>query len=148
MIIEKEPKLEVAGVRTLLDQWTESVRRKDIDRLMSLYASSIVYFDVVPPLKFVGHDQVRENFQRWFSSHANDIEVEIRDLDLSASEGLATAFMLYRAAGTLTAGKVVDYWVRASIACQRFDRGWLIIHEHISVPADMAEGRAITDLKP
>ncbi|MBB3590797.1 ketosteroid isomerase-like protein [Rhizobium sp. BK529] len=46
-------------VRALLDHRTEACRAKDIDRLMSLYSPDIVYFDVVPPLRFIGTDAVR-----------------------------------------------------------------------------------------
>jgi hypothetical protein len=35
-------------VRTLLESWSENIRIKDIDRLMSLYSPDIIYFDVVP----------------------------------------------------------------------------------------------------
>jgi ketosteroid isomerase-like protein len=36
-------------IRGLLDAQDEAMRAKDIDRLMSLYARDIVYFDTVPP---------------------------------------------------------------------------------------------------
>jgi hypothetical protein len=36
-------------VRALLDSRVDASRAKDIDRLMSLYSSDIVYYDVVPP---------------------------------------------------------------------------------------------------
>lgn len=52
-------------VRALLDSREEACRAKDIDRLMSLPSSDIVYFDCVPPLQgFVGADAVRGNFLR------------------------------------------------------------------------------------
>ena len=40
--------LTQAEVKALLDRWSEACRTKDIDRLMSLYAPDITYFDVVP----------------------------------------------------------------------------------------------------
>ena len=135
-------------VRALLENWAEATRHKDIDRLMQLYAPEIVYFDVVPPLQFVGQDEVRRNFLRWFETHAKDISVEIRDLHVAVCGDLAVAFMLYRAGGTLTTGREVGYWVRASVSVRQFDGSWLIAHEHISLPVDFAAGRAVTDLVP
>ncbi len=46
-------------VRVLLISQSEAIRAKDIDRLMSLYSPDIVYFDVVPPLQFVGSAALR-----------------------------------------------------------------------------------------
>ena len=56
--------------------------------------------------------------------------------------------MLIRASGTLMTGRVVDYWVRVSNSCQRFSRGWLFTHEHVSLPVDMATRSVVMDLEP
>jgi len=53
-----------SAVRALLDDWSEAIRRMDIDRLMSLYAPDAVYFDLVPPLQIIGSVAVRANFLR------------------------------------------------------------------------------------
>ena len=135
-------------VRALLDRWSEAARNKDIDRLMALYAPDIVYFDVVPPLQFTGSAAVRGNFVRWFDGWQSAIGLEIRDLRILAGEDIATAFMLLRASGTLKNGRDVDYWVRATVGCQRADHRWLIAHEHVSLPVDVASGRAAMALMP
>jgi uncharacterized protein (TIGR02246 family) len=135
-------------VRALLERWSEAVRIKDIERLMSLYAPNIVYFDVVPPLQFTGSDAVRRNFLRWFDSWESGIGQEIRDLHVVASADTAVAYMLVRASGTLKNGREVGYWVRATVVCQRSDQEWLITHEHISLPVDVASGRVVMDLVP
>jgi uncharacterized protein (TIGR02246 family) len=135
-------------VRTLVDRWSEAVRAKDLDRLMGLYAPDIVYFDVVPPLQFIGSAAVRENFVRWFESWESAIGQDIRDMQILASGDTAVAFMLIRASGTLKNGREVGYWVRATIGCRRSPHGWVIAHEHISLPVDVASGRAVIDLVP
>jgi hypothetical protein len=50
--------------------------------------------------------------------------------------------MLIRAHGTLRNGHDVDYSVRVSNACTRSGHGWLINHEHVSLPADVARGHS------
>jgi ketosteroid isomerase-like protein len=72
-----------------LESWSEAARTKDIDRLMSLYAPDIVYFDVVPPLQFTGSAAVRGNFLRWFDGYKSAIALEIRDLNILVSADLA-----------------------------------------------------------
>ncbi|MEO8393371.1 MAG: nuclear transport factor 2 family protein [Chloroflexota bacterium] len=135
-------------VRALLERWSEAARIKDIDRLMSLYSPDITYFDVVPPLQYMGSDAVRRNFMRWFESWQSAIGVEIRDLNILASADLATAYLLHRTSGTMKNGREVDYWVRATLCCQRSDQGWLITHEHISLPVDPRTWSAVLDLVP
>lgn len=135
-------------VRTLLENWSEAARTKDIDRLTSLYSPDIVYFDVVPPLQFTGSTAVRGNFLRWFDGFQGSIGQEIRDSHILASGDLATAYMLIRASGTLKDGREVGYWVRATICCERSNNTWLITHEHVSLPFDFESGTAAMDLVP
>jgi ketosteroid isomerase-like protein len=135
-------------VKALLDSWSGAIRAKDIDRLMSLYSPDIVYFDLVPPLRYAGSAAIRRNFLRWFDSWKSSIGTEIRDLHIAASGETAVAFMLHRTSGTLKDGREVAYWVRATVCCQRSDRGWLITHEHISLPVDFRSGNAAMDLTP
>jgi uncharacterized protein (TIGR02246 family) len=135
-------------VRALLDQWSEAIRAKDIERLMALYAPDIVYFDVVPPLHYTGSAALRRNFLRWFDAWESAIGQEIRDMTIVASGDVAVAHLLIRASGTLKNGHEVGYWVRATVCCQRADQRWVISHEHISLPVDVASGRAVMDLVP
>ena len=135
-------------VSALLDRWSEAIRLKDIDRLMDLYAPDIVYFDVVPPLHYTGLAAVRKNFLRWFDAWQSAIGVEIRDLTILTSGDVAVASMLHRTSGTLKNGREVGYWLRATVCCQQSHHGWVIAHEHISLPVDVASGRAAIDLVP
>jgi ketosteroid isomerase-like protein len=69
-------------------------------------------------------------------------------VNISASGHVAVAFMLIRTSGTLKTGEEVGYWVRVSNGCRRFDRGWVITHEHVSLPVDMKSRNAVMDLVP
>jgi ketosteroid isomerase-like protein len=134
-------------VSALLESWSEAIRIKDIDRLMSLYSPDIVYFDLVPGLQYTGSAAVRGNFLRMFDGFKGSIGQEIRGLSILASGDIAVAYMLIRASGTLKDGREVGYWVRATVCCQRSDHRWLIAHEHISLPVDFS-GSAAMDLVP
>jgi ketosteroid isomerase-like protein len=130
-------------VKALLDNQFEAIRTKNIDQLMSLYSADIVYFDLVPPLQYVGSAALRQRFLDWFDGWKSSIGMEIRDLTIVASGDIAAAHMLLRASGTLKDGYEVGYWVRASDCYRRSDDGWLITHEHVSVPVDMASRSAV-----
>jgi len=137
-----------SDVSTLLHRRSEAMRAKDIDRLMALYSTDIVYFDLVPPLRYAGTAALRARFLDWFGRWDSAIGLETRDLSVLESGDVAAAHMLIRASGTLKGGREVGYWVRTSNGCQRSDDGWLITHEHVSLPVDMASGRAVMDVQP
>jgi ketosteroid isomerase-like protein len=135
-------------VKALLDSQFEAMRMKDIDQLMSLYSADIVYFDLVPPLQYVGSAALRQRFLEWFDGWKSSIGMEIRDLTIVASGNIAAAHMLLRASGTLKNGHKVGYWVRASDCYRLSNDGWFITHEHVSLPVDMASRSAAIDLTP
>lgn len=135
-------------VGALLDRRSEAMRMKDIDRLMSLYSPDIVYFDLVPPLRYAGTTALRGRFLDWFDRWKSAIGQEIRDLNVLGSGDVAAAHMLIWASGALKDGREVGYWVRTTNGCQRSNDRWLITHEHVSLPVDMTSGRAAMDLAP
>ena len=135
-------------VRALFDRRSDAMRMKDIDRLMSLYSPAIVYFDLVPPLRYAGTAALRGRFLDWFGRWTGPIGQDIRDLNVFEGGDVAAAHMLIWANGTLKDGREVGYWVRTTNACQRSNDTWLITHEHVSLPVDMASGRAAMGLVP
>ncbi len=135
-------------VKALLDAQSEAMRVKDIDRLMSVYSPDIVYFDVVPPLQYVGTAALRARFLQWFDGWKGPIDMEIRDLSIAASCDIAVAHWFSRASGTLRNGHEVGSWLRATNCCQRSNHVWLVTHEHVSWPVDSKSGSAAMDLVP
>ena len=135
-------------VNALVMSQCEAIRAKDLDRLMSCYSTDVVYFDVVPPLQYVGADALRGRFATWFGGYEGPLSMEIRDLRVAAREDMAVAHWLSRVSGTLKNGQKVGSWVRATSCCRRAERGWSVFHEHISLPVDLGSGRPATDLIP
>lgn len=136
------------AVSDFLDDRSGAIWAKDLDRLMAFYSSDIVYFDIVPPLQYVGSDALRGRFSHWFSSYQSPIGQEINELTISASGDIAITSMLIRASGTLVTGREVELWVRATSGCRRTQTGWLITHEHVSLPVDLEQRRPVTDIAP
>ena len=141
--------------RALLDSRVDACRDKDIDRLMSLYSPDVVYFDCVPPLEFTGHEAVRRNFVRWFDEYEGPIGLETHQLHVAVGESVAVAHMLHLDVGTLQSGDDVraeppdrSLWLRSTVCCRRSGSGWLITHEHISLPVDLGTTKAVLDGRP
>jgi ketosteroid isomerase-like protein len=153
-IILRSPAMEDAmassesELRALFDRRSEAMRAKDIDRLMLLFAPEIVYFDVVPPLRYAGSEALRNRFLHWFEGWKGPIGMQTRELNILAGEDVAAADMLIRASGTRANGREVGYWVRTSNGCRREKDRWLITHEHVSLPVDFESGRVALDLQP
>ena len=51
---EKKEAVTEALVRQRVEDWAKAVRAKDIDGVMSLYATNNVSFDLDPPLRYAG----------------------------------------------------------------------------------------------
>jgi ketosteroid isomerase-like protein len=137
-----------SDVRTLLESRSEAMGARDIERLMALYSPDVVYFDLVPPLRYAGAAALRDRFLDWFGRWESAIGQDISDVNVLGSGDVAVAHMLIWASGTLNGGREVGYWVRTTNGCQRSNGRWLIMHEHVSLPVDMASGRAAMDLVP
>ncbi|MFC4012002.1 YybH family protein [Nonomuraea purpurea] len=123
-----------SDIRAILDSRVDACRAKDVDRLMSLYSPDIVYFDVVPPLQFVGSAEVRGNFIRWFSEYEGPIGLETHELNIAMSGDVAFVHMLHLDSGTRNNGIDGEVWIRSTVCCRRSHGTWLITHEHISMP--------------
>jgi uncharacterized protein (TIGR02246 family) len=135
-------------VRALIDRRSAAIRSKDLERLLAVYAPEIVYFDLVPGLRYTGQTELRGRFSDWFDGFDSSIRQDVSELHIESSGDLAVAHMLIRAGGTLANGAEVGFWVRATSSCRRSDGEWRITHEHISLPVDLGSGKAATDLVP
>jgi ketosteroid isomerase-like protein len=114
---------------------------------MSLYSPDIVYFDVVPPLRFTGSAAVRGNFMRWFDEYEGPIGLETQDLSIAMSGDVAFAHMLHLDKGNTRHGRR-EFWLRSTVCCQQSASQWWITHEHISLPVDFRSGTVLMDLVP
>ncbi|MFI7061214.1 YybH family protein [Kribbella sp. NPDC050124] len=136
------------AIDELLERRVEACRAKDIDGLMSLYADDIVYYDVIAPLQFIGADEVRRNFVRWFDEYDGPIGLETQDQRVAVSGDVAFAHMLHLDSGTRRNGLELAVWVHSTVCLRRTANHWQITHEHISIPHDPNDWTAIVDATP
>jgi len=138
-----------AEIRALMADWTDAVRSKNVDRVMSHYAPDIVAFDIAPPLENRGAAEYRENWTSWFPTFRGEVGYEMRDLVVTAGENVAFCRSLNHIRGTRENGERTDVWVRATVGFRRMDGSWKVTHEHVSVPFYMdGSYRAAVDLAP
>ncbi|MEV0248570.1 nuclear transport factor 2 family protein [Nocardia sp. NPDC050712] len=135
-------------LRAQLDRIVEGLRTKDLDLLRGLYLPEVVSFDVEAPLQHVGVDAKMANWAKVFEVF-DTVSYEFRALRFTLGAEVAFGHGFGRLAGTLRAGPAVaGMWVRATFGFRKIDGVWLIAHDQVSVPLDMATRTAVLDLRP
>ena len=145
---QKEIAVAESTVRQRIEDLAKALSVKDIDRAMSFYARDIVSFDINPPLRYAGADRKRQAWLAAFALYTGGFSYEVKELDVTAQDAVAFVHSLNHVTGTLASGHTTDMWVRWTACLRRIDGAWLIVHDHVSVPADLAHGRAAVSLTP
>jgi uncharacterized protein (TIGR02246 family) len=135
-------------IQQRVEDYAKAVRAKDIDAVMSLYAPNIVSFDVDPPLRYAGIENKRQAWRAFFAAHPGPLTYEVRELEIATEGALAFVHGVNHVQGTLANGHDSDLWVRWTACFRRIDGAWLVVHDHVSVPADLKNGRALLNLTP
>ena len=134
--------------RQRIEDCVKALRAKDIEGVMSLFAPNLVSFDIVPPLRYVGAENKRRAWQEAFATYTGPFAYEVHDLNVTAHGELAFVHSLNHVNATLAGGHITDLWLRWTACFCRIDGVWLVVHDHVSVPADLEHGRAVLDLTP
>jgi uncharacterized protein (TIGR02246 family) len=137
-----------AAIRQRIDEWLAALRAVDLEGVMALYAPDIVSFDLVPPLRHVGAAAKRTNWVGALAAYRRPLGYEMRDLTIAVGEDVAFGHSLNRISGTLPNGHRGEVWLRWTACFRKIDGTWLIAHDQVSVPVDVASGRALLDLQP
>ncbi|HZQ91603.1 MAG TPA: SgcJ/EcaC family oxidoreductase [Terriglobales bacterium] len=139
-----------AAIKDLYERWATAFRARDIEAIMAMYArgDDVVAYDIVAPLEYKGAAAYRKDYEEFLGMFTGPIEVEFREMRVVASGDVGFVHALERISGTMKNGQKMDLWLRATSGVRKYDGKWLIVHDHISVPADMETGKAMMDLKP
>jgi uncharacterized protein (TIGR02246 family) len=148
MAVEETKKNDEAAIQGLLDDCIRSLRDKNIEGVMSIYAPEVVSFDIIPPLRYVGADAFRKVWEEVFLVYQGPIYYEIHDLDITMGDEVAFTHSLNRISGTMNNGQKTDLWLRWTACFRKINGKWLIVHHHNSVPVDLEQGEAVLSLKP
>jgi ketosteroid isomerase-like protein len=76
------------------------------------------------------------------------LDYEIRNLTISLADDLAFARGSIHTRGSLQDGRNVERWLRSTMCFRKIDGCWLIVHDHVSAPLDLPNGRALLNLEP
>ncbi len=136
-------------IRERMDQWRAAFEAKEVDAVMAFYEDGHAFsaFDLMPPIEFRGGEQWRQNWIDFFAAWQGNPALEFADVEVHASGTLGVVRLLCRLTGVM-GGREIDLWVRQTNCFRSVDGDWLMFHDHVSVPVDVATGEALMDLSP
>lgn len=104
-------------------------------------SNEVAVYDLAPPLEFVGPKAVHDDFDNFFKSVKNP-KIEFVDLHVVAEGNMGFARSLQHFTGTSNEGKPMDMTFRVTDCWHKVDGKWKILHTHVSLPVDLATGKA------
>src|SRR5688500_14853808 len=136
-----------AAIRALLETNAEAIRSKDVTAATAIYSPNVLLFDLIEPLQTKGIAALRARLTQWFSSFDGPLGFDLRELEITASDGIAFCHSLNHVKATTVEGKALDMQWRATLCLQNIDGQWMVVHSHTSVPFNMETMRASMNLK-
>jgi len=123
------------AIRALLERWAKAVRARDYPAILAGHAPDLRMFDVPPPFESNGPEEYRRTWDLFFSTSDDPVVFDFDDMEITA--GRDVAFVTARMHCEPTeAGKRARLDFRLTVGLRRdAGDGWLITHEHHSVPA-------------
>ena len=132
-----------AQIKALEQRIADGAKAKDADAIMKNYASdeTLLVFDVIPPREYKGADAFRKDWQGFLDSSDGPITIENSDMNVASDGAMAFATYIARMTGKGKDGNPMDVTMRITDVLRKSSGKWLIVHEHVSEPVDLATGR-------
>jgi ketosteroid isomerase-like protein len=137
-------------IEALAAAFTAAVNAKDVDAIMKVYVpdESLVVFDIIPPRQYIGANAFRTDWENFVALFKGPVKFEVSDLHVEADGTLGYSHSIQRVSGTDEKGQLIDLTWRDTAAYRKIGGNWLIVHEHGSVPVDLATGKPDVTSKP
>lgn len=143
-----------ASDKTAIAATIERVRKAfedhDANAIMANYTTGdqLLVFDVIPPREYRGWDAYKKNWEGLFGMFSGPIHNTISDVSIDVDGSLAYSHYIEDSQLTTKDGHVAAFTVRYTDIYRKIGGKWLIVHEHISAPVDLATGKADLASKP
>jgi ketosteroid isomerase-like protein len=139
-----------AEIKALEQRYVTAAKAKDIKAIMACYVpdESLLVFDVVPPRQYVGAKAYQKDWEELFAAYPGPAELEMSDLSVMTEGKLGYGHNIQHSTLTDKDGKKAVFIFRVSNGYRKLNGKWLISHEHVSMPVDLATGKADLASKP
>jgi uncharacterized protein (TIGR02246 family) len=133
------PEADAGAIQALVEKEAAAINGRDLNQLAEIWseAPEILLFDVPPPGRFRGWEQVARVFKEFFDRFS-DITLTVAEVEVGVEGDLAYASYDWTLTGTMGEAEVRDRGQATSIY-RREESGWRLVHAHYSpVPAAVA----------
>lgn len=142
---------DIDAIRSLIAVRETAIANADAEGAIEPFARDVVVYDLQPPLAFAGADaRDAEELRAWLKTWRKPgHRVEFRESRILINGDLGIAYGLSHMRGEKIGEGAVELWFRTTLVFKRSEEGWIILHEHNSVPMKMdGSGLAAVYLKP
>ena len=141
---------DAAEIDASLQRLVAAVNAKDINGIMAYYSAdeSLLVFDALPPRQYVGATAYRKDWEGFLAAYPTGVHAEASDWKVETEGNLAYGHGIFRTTGQDKDGKPLDLTVRVTDVYKKINGKWLVVHEHVSWPVDLATGQADFSSKP
>ncbi len=138
-----------AAIKALEARFTAAFKARDITAIMANYVpdQSLLVFDVAPPRQIIGADGYKKDWEGYLTAFPGPWDLTLSDLEITVGGDVAYGHNVQRTAFTDQAGKKTEVTVRVTDGYKKINGQWLISHEHVSVPVDLATMKPDLDSK-
>jgi len=137
------------AIRVLEDKFAAAFNAKDANAIMALYSScdDMVVFDVDPPRQYTGWDAYKKDWEDMFAANPGPLVFQVSDLVVTVGGNVAYGHSIQSVTTTDKKGKKMHLTVRVTDGYKKVNGQWLIAHEHVSIPVDLATMKGVPDSK-
>jgi ketosteroid isomerase-like protein len=109
---------------------------------------SLLVFDALIPRQYVGAAAFRKDWEGFLATYPGALHAEVSDWKSETDGNLAYGHGMFKSSGPDKDGKPLDLTLRVTDVFKKINGKWLVIHERVSWPVDLATGKADMSSKP
>ena len=119
-------------IRELIKNWSDAVKKKDINSILAHHTNDMLLFDVIEPVQRKGIDEYKKSWEDdFFPWHSEDSRFEVAELEVFAGDDIAFCHGILLCNG-LEKGQKVNLDIRLTVGLRKIAGEWMIAHEHHS----------------
>jgi len=130
-----------AAIQALYNEFNDAFNKRDVNRIMAVYAPDVFVFDVVPPRQYPTWDAYKKDWEDLFVMFPGPVTNSISDLNITVVGTVAYARSIDDSTITAKDGSKSRVVVRSTDVLRKSNGKWHIVMEHNSVPVDLASGK-------
>ncbi|WKA59297.1 nuclear transport factor 2 family protein [Planococcus shenhongbingii] len=141
-----------SDVQDVLETYRTAIQEKDVEKLLSLYASEIHLYDCWESWESKGISSWKANISEWFNGLSEgEVLLKVAFNDIVIEETSTLAFVhctvTYTGYQKESGVQLQQTTNRFTFGLKKVEDSWAIVHEHSSLPIDFETGKGIFDLK-